>query len=355
MLVTDLKTHAKRLGVHLATHHGVRLKHSALLEAVAAIHGARDWNTLAAQSKPGLLQNMVAALSPSPKLNVWWTPQEMMEALDEKSYILGLNEKGDGYVRLSHSDVCTHSLLSGRVGSGCGALIESLLAQQVAKGGGLLFFEDYSNMQITEALKGTAAALGRLSDVQIVSIGDAVDLRQVRAERRILCVQLQAYPDMARTQGLAILEQLWDSLLPNPETQQSPDERLPFLVAVPHVQRLLTERWSTAMAQARAGGVALLLHSQDWRSFSVEGGDLALAVVANTRLKVFFKEHLEPEDTWQPQALDRATIVPGWAAIKEQLSGLPVTTGFATSPNETRKINNVLLDIRGLRKSTLLP
>lgn len=42
------KGQAARLAAHLANKHGVKLRPAATLEAVAALHGARDWNTLVA-------------------------------------------------------------------------------------------------------------------------------------------------------------------------------------------------------------------------------------------------------------------------------------------------------------------
>lgn len=47
-----LKAQATRLAEHLSTKHGVKLKAASLLEAVASMHGARDWNTLIAGSSP---------------------------------------------------------------------------------------------------------------------------------------------------------------------------------------------------------------------------------------------------------------------------------------------------------------
>jgi len=42
------KTQANRLAEHLSRVHGVKLKRSSLLEAIAALHGQADWNTLLA-------------------------------------------------------------------------------------------------------------------------------------------------------------------------------------------------------------------------------------------------------------------------------------------------------------------
>lgn len=56
MTIIDFKGQAARLAKHLATKHGLKLKHSNALEAIAKAHGSKDWNTLASASAclPGL-------------------------------------------------------------------------------------------------------------------------------------------------------------------------------------------------------------------------------------------------------------------------------------------------------------
>jgi hypothetical protein len=55
MTVTLYKQQASRLTQHFADVHKLRLKHASSLEAVAALHGAKDWNTLLAA--PAALPN----------------------------------------------------------------------------------------------------------------------------------------------------------------------------------------------------------------------------------------------------------------------------------------------------------
>ncbi|KWU19038.1 glyoxalase superfamily protein [Burkholderia cenocepacia] len=51
MSAITYKAQAERLASHLSSVHKVRLKHASALEAIAAVHAARDWNTLAAQQQ----------------------------------------------------------------------------------------------------------------------------------------------------------------------------------------------------------------------------------------------------------------------------------------------------------------
>lgn len=88
----DLKAQARRLADHLSRVHGVKLKHAAALEAVAATHGAADWNTLSA--KPDVSRSAPAGVeeaSPGshlplppaavPQASDWYT--KMVARIDE--------------------------------------------------------------------------------------------------------------------------------------------------------------------------------------------------------------------------------------------------------------------------------
>lgn len=50
MNIDALKKQATRLAAYLGANHRVNLKHASALEALAAVHGARNWQTLAAQA-----------------------------------------------------------------------------------------------------------------------------------------------------------------------------------------------------------------------------------------------------------------------------------------------------------------
>lgn len=67
MSASHFKIEAERLCAHLAERHGWSLKHSSSLEAIAALHGARDWNTLCSRpdsshSEAGTTRTVASAL-----------------------------------------------------------------------------------------------------------------------------------------------------------------------------------------------------------------------------------------------------------------------------------------------------
>jgi hypothetical protein len=57
MTLDILKKQATRLVAYLGAHHRVNIRHASALEAIAAVHGARNWPTLAARSgRPAVAQ-----------------------------------------------------------------------------------------------------------------------------------------------------------------------------------------------------------------------------------------------------------------------------------------------------------
>jgi hypothetical protein len=70
------KAQAARLVKFLSEHHKFRLKQSTSLEAIAAMHGARDWNTLIARKPEKLTPVSVEAAgqaTAAPAFDAWWT------------------------------------------------------------------------------------------------------------------------------------------------------------------------------------------------------------------------------------------------------------------------------------------
>lgn len=53
MNLDTLKKQAARLSAYLGAQHRVNLKHASVLEAIASVHGARNWQTLAAKAEAG--------------------------------------------------------------------------------------------------------------------------------------------------------------------------------------------------------------------------------------------------------------------------------------------------------------
>jgi hypothetical protein len=119
MSIDFLKAQANRLAHHLADKHGIKLKHAAVLEAIAAVHGVRDWNTLRAAAAPGY-QPGPLALEPE-------------------------------HIRVPHT------LIIGSQDVGAAVLLEQMAVQHIGEGGGLLYFSPYADPKLDDVLRHAAA------------------------------------------------------------------------------------------------------------------------------------------------------------------------------------------------------
>lgn len=135
MSVVDLKAQANRLGKHLAETHGVKIKHTSLQEAVAAVHGERDWNTLlsAAPKFGAAAGNSVISGAPAtrhvPALSTATRPVEPLRIVGD---ILD-----------------------------CVAMQRLLVTNHIAAGGAVLCFDESGNNDMGQEMLATATAHAR--------------------------------------------------------------------------------------------------------------------------------------------------------------------------------------------------
>ncbi|MNR71827.1 putative type II secretion system protein E [compost metagenome] len=116
-----LKAQARRLGEHLVAKHGVRLKHAALLEAVAAQYGHPDWNTLTA----------LASAPPAPVPQPTQAPLPAPIAAREPAPFpdfseLGLGPAGDTLLERVRTPEAGCYIVAGTVGSGLSTTLRSI-------------------------------------------------------------------------------------------------------------------------------------------------------------------------------------------------------------------------------------
>lgn len=124
---TPYKAQAERLAAHFSSVHKFRLKHAASLEAIAAVHGARDWNTLCARPHEPAL----AATEDGGSVS---GPDAAKGALSRLYPTHSFSDARfcDDLLRLS-----VH--LSGKPSGERDAVIDHLLHRQVKSGGGFLY------------------------------------------------------------------------------------------------------------------------------------------------------------------------------------------------------------------------
>lgn len=156
MSIDLYKAEAKRLAYHLADVHGVKLKHTSVLAAIAALHGARDWNTLIARDKPGLLKRAAAALrSPAKQDSVIKIDQLLFQVAPD-GLRFGLSADSTTAVEVPDRLLRQHTLIVGPAGHGARVLLEHLAAQQLARGGGLLVLDTQPDARMPGLLSAAA-------------------------------------------------------------------------------------------------------------------------------------------------------------------------------------------------------
>ena len=192
------KAQASRLAQHLADKHGIKLKHASVLEAIAALHGARDWNTLSASTAAGEgLQYVGAPVLPlgpvqldpissasldehmatllagvrhcQPKCSVCVQPFKDADDVRTRESDAGLRERlcrscflgeiagqAAGH-RPAHAHArVPHTLVVGAQDMGAAVLLEQMAVQHVSDGGGLLYISGHQDVVLHEALHHAA-------------------------------------------------------------------------------------------------------------------------------------------------------------------------------------------------------
>jgi hypothetical protein len=130
MSVENYKRQATRLSEHLSTVHKVRLKHASSLEAIAAIHERRDWNTLAASAAtPEAAQPAGASTSGQ--------PAQAMSAQEAHRVLFSRHTFADPH--FCDALLSQHVLLTEGYEGEKRAAMDHLIVRQIQRGGGFLY------------------------------------------------------------------------------------------------------------------------------------------------------------------------------------------------------------------------
>lgn len=175
------KQQAARLADHLATKHKLSLKHASTLEAIAAVHGARDWNTLRAMNVPGTAETVVK-------------PRSLAKASEALDYLfppsLGM-EPG-----LCEALLALTVTLNGGPAAERKALLDHLLVHQCQRGGFA-----YLDLDGTQSRDHVAWGLAR--------VGRADAFRLLAPESPGLSVEFNPLAGLSPDGAANVILQLW--------------------------------------------------------------------------------------------------------------------------------------------------
>lgn len=154
MSVKEIKAMGERLASHLASKHGVKLKHTAILEAMSVQFGFKDWNTF----RTVLDGNVASSAGPASSRPRFRSPQG--------SYLMGF--VGDEPYELSYDEMRRNLLICGALGSGISTAHHTLWSQHIRKGGGVIFLDIGRDLYAKEHLAREFNISGRAKDFHVL-------------------------------------------------------------------------------------------------------------------------------------------------------------------------------------------
>lgn len=165
MSVEQYKAQAKRLANRLESVHGVKLKHSSILDAIADLHGAQSWHHLVAGGGAEPSGAVPLKFTRSSHVEIRVPMQRLMDRArlpgGEVAWTLGHDFKGQPVVHRSADR--TPVLLWGDRASSLAFQLR-MAAQQIAAGGAVVFFDDGANPLTRDKLFAAAERAGRTAD-----------------------------------------------------------------------------------------------------------------------------------------------------------------------------------------------
>lgn len=167
MSVKEIKAMGERLASHLASKHGVKLKHTAILEAMAVQFGFKDWNTFRTTLEDG------AAPSAGPGAG------KPLFRSEQGSYLIGYTgDKQNERCELSYDDMRRNLLICGAPGSGLSTLHQTLWSQHIRKGGGIIFLDMGQDLYMRENLSAAFRNAERSHELHFLDFGLQNNLRR---------------------------------------------------------------------------------------------------------------------------------------------------------------------------------
>jgi hypothetical protein len=156
MTVELYKGQAARLSEHLSSVHKVRLKHASTLEAIAAIHNERDWNTLAA----GASGRGAVVATPNRASKESFTPDSA------NAFLFSRHSFSD----LSFCDALLTQPLHLKEGFAGEkrAIVDHLLSRQISRGGGFLYVCD-GDRQRLNSIAAAMDVAGRTQQFRVLA------------------------------------------------------------------------------------------------------------------------------------------------------------------------------------------
>lgn len=305
-------------------------RHPEVLAEVAKRHGTADWQALTHYRPRGW-----AALT---HLLGWHQarPLSAVTSLNELLYspdVLGPLKFGfvptqAAPFTLEEDFLGRHVLILGPSGVGATVLLENLMLQQMARGGGFLFLDQYAARQIEAGLESgtalTGAPYAKVSFQEGALTTEVLENAVAKDAALYVPLQLLTEPQAVQAQVEHFQSSLRQLVARRQGTARARGQKR-FLVVVPGAWLLHGEGLESLMAQARAAGVALIVHDQSLATLGMRGDADKRAILQNTWTKLFLPSPdpvalRETADLLSPYLIDSDTSVGEFPPEGQRLS-----------------------------------
>jgi len=313
-------------------------RHPEVLAEVAKRHGTADWQALTHYRPRGW-----AALT---HLLGWHQarPLSAVTSLNELLYspdILGplsfgfVSTQGTPFT-LEDDTLGRHVLILGPSGVGATVLLENVLLQQMARGGGFLYLDQYADPQIEELLKAGASVTGTpYAKSHFESAALSVEaLGKAAANDEALYVPLHILSghEAVQAQVEHFQSSLRQLIARRLEAARVRSQKR-FVVVVPGAWLLHGDGLDSLMAQARAAGLALIVHDQSLAAMGKQGDADKRVILQNTWTKLFLPSPdplaiPEMADLLSPYLVDSDTSVGEFPPEGQRLTRALADLGF---------------------------
>jgi hypothetical protein len=291
MAKTNYALEAEVLAKTLAMNNIV-LRHPEVLAKVAERHDAESWQTLVNRESFGdvvsrWLPRLGRSAAVSPRMSI---QDVLYGARPADALSFGYCAKTGKPHALADNYLLRHTLILGSPGVGIHAMLECLMAQHMARGGGFLYLDPFGSAQTRDNLKQVAELTGTPFRQTSALDGELNLYNAVRAAEAILVSAPAMTEAEERTrQGAMLREELRSVLsrLGQEFIKKRPPH--PFFIIMPNVRALGEKEWSVLLSHARAIGIGFFFIESSIADLRLAPEPVADSILQCTWNKVFFR------------------------------------------------------------------
>lgn len=359
MSIDNLKAEAKQLYVDaLASDRPV--PHYALLQAIAHRHGASNWRNLVlshGNTRPRIRHWFHEAAARFKKIDTSWHIEDLLYGGHSTDGVsLGVSTRTRKPLEVTDDKLRRHLLLVGGMGHGMSVLLENILLQQVARGGGFICLVPF---MAGDQIRPLAKTVSRLN-APLHMLNDFRELTPKLMESAYdnsMCVlpehsvfhgpRIYAKPGERITPLSERLLEVVQSILSDQEGKR---KKHPFLVVLPSFWDIYSNKFEILMAQARAIGISFVIIDHGLQHFdpTAQKGEMG-ALLQNTCTKVLFGVSGQHSGNRQADCLGLPAedLVKDWQGMKKTygqllanspLGSILVMSGNSVEPVLLQKI-----------------